>query len=136
MKLKKSAATAAVVALSALMPLGLATPADAVLASGCSASSSYPYTDNTYVYASATATCNATAGPKIIYVKVTIQEDFLGWWTRSSAEKGSAGTRSLSVSTKYYCNGHGTDTYKSTVDAKTYGGGTTFSSNGYPSLTC
>jgi len=112
----RAAVAAAALAVSLVIVASVvitAVPA-AAATSACDVWGTKPFTDNTYVYGDGVINCGAVSGTLAVKVRASMQEKVGFVWTvRTNSYAYSSGTNlNLLKATSYYCNGHGTDLYK------------------------
>jgi hypothetical protein len=137
MRFKKLfAGVSAACVLGALLAVP-ALPAEAAMDNNCGLSITQPVTDATYAYSTSLVSCSTYMDYTAVEVRNTIQEEVAFVWTsRNTKYNYSSGATSLSVTSKYNCNGHGTDVYRGTGSGKTSDNGSSSSTGSTRSLTC
>lgn len=94
-----------------------ASPASAAPTATCHLNPSTPYTDGNYAYSQIVYYCPSGQGLVANLAKATVQEKvLLVWYNRGTSAVGYSTGLSNTVVEKYYCNGAGTDSYRTRGD--------------------
>ncbi|SRR5690606_3151915 len=114
----------------------VATPAAADPPVTCITSASLPIGDGNYIYSKSTLTCPTGYGLIAASVTSRVQEKVsLVWTTRATGTAGGS-TITVSKTTSYYCNGHGTDSWRTSGTGTDNYSRTSSSTSNAVSLTC
>jgi hypothetical protein len=130
----------AVIVLGIAMLVGpSAGGASAAMHNNCGFVNNYPWTNGVYAYTQTTITCSTYMAPTATMAQARVQESVLGVFkTRvTGTPKYASGDQTLtSYTAQYYCNGHGTDTYRNRATGHTSDGGNSTMNLASKSLSC
>lgn len=113
--------------------------ASAAMHNNCGFSNAVPWTNDTYVFTKTTIYCSTYMAPTAAMAQARVQESVAGvFLTRATGTPKyvSGETTLVSPNAQYYCNGHGTDTYRNRATGHTSDGGNQTSNLVSKSLTC
>lgn len=124
------------IAISLVALALVATPAQAAPNATCMLSTHLPVGDGNYTYSKSTLTCPTGYGLIAATVTSRVQEQVAFVWTTRATGTAGGSSGTVTKTTSYYCNGHGTDSWRTSGTGTDNYSRTSSTNSGAVSLTC